>query len=600
MYYQQVNAHAYSPVKRTIANDSKGAYGPDNYSPGESSQLAVKLNASNGNKVVQNTSDHPINHKEVSTPDLSKSDTSVPYLIGTVTNKSMSGGSENHIPVATTVLDKFIKKDDDYRERSKSPGGSPRPVETLIDYGAEGYSLARSNSKENHPRIVVLNSVSGVSVPFPKKSSLLDKFSSIKVSENQEQLPPSRLVPELPKLQALSKLPDSYVDNSASNFQSNNKDADILAKEYQSPQFTPEEGKEYFSFSPQNDKWANGSTPSPRSFIDSKAFFNSQVYSSKGPEKDDGADSFTSNIDLKTLKDLYLAEKRENQMLREKVDRLENSNRDLLRGSIGEEAIQKERAKLSEHLKLVKLQSQQITEQADEYKKIADGYINQLEAKNSHLEKEIAKRDAQIKEFHLKGQNSPRSHSPNLRDHGLKTPDAQLRNILQVFKDFFTELDTNLKNSHGTFYSPNVVTHINSQIDQLSSRSPDSLSNDSTLTEVSNLKVLLASLNKVIGSRSVPLNQTHVNPHAGNDYKQDGSSSRGKSPTSTMRSSSFTANKEKDSTTEKLVEENQKLAIEFSKLKQQNKSLKDHIQDLINAPPGGSSHHPSYISHNYK
>ena len=618
----QYHAHANSPIKRSVPSQpaevhpqppvvdhfygsrakvevSYGSTAP--FTPVDGSQLALRHNGTPSPMSLSPRSPSTPPKKETEEIQGPSHQYSLERQPATYSPSfSQTGNSEQFQrfePAGPTfgVLDRFISKTE-----QEKPTGIPsyqysRPKETLIDYGKDSYSVARENSPESKPRIVVLNSTSGESSPLPRKSSLLEQFTK-ESSVDKKPSPPTRLLPEVPQLPAISKLPDSYVSNSGGKFDSI-AEVDQNAKEYHSPRFIPE-NPEYFSFSPQNDKWANGSTPSPSHFQESKAlFFSSQVESEAESEKrKDKARSALQSLEYSELREKLVEEQHKNLMLQQKVDRLE---KELMTGgqpSPGDRSrstdlmLQQEKAKMAEQLRQVKQQSQVITDQAEQYKQIADGYISQLEAKNDHQVKELKKQEDIIRDLRSKLQSSNYSSSfQKTASSTLTSSDATLGKILQVFREFFGELDTTLRSSHGTFYSPNVVSHINSQLEHLSTRPLESLARDEPLHELGNLKVLLSSLNKVIATRTVPLPAGAVKKGVESEYQRaetDRGPQREDSPSGRYSTKSLYREKKDDSGTYKLVEENQKLAVEYSKLKMQNKSLKEHLHELMSDKSG--------------
>lgn len=431
----------------------------------------------------------------------------------------------------------------------------------------------------------------------PKKSSLLDRFAKKKDDVYVEPQHQNRiLVDQPPKLLPMSKLPDSYVDRSNSF----NQDAFMEAEElygsrkvqYESIKKEPNVEVEYFSFSPEPvhpDKWANGSTPSPSKLLDSKLFFSSQDDNHKadaGFEKSYKNKSSEDNSELK----------KETEILKNKLETMANYSKMLesqliekrnsgMNSHENESDWQIERKEMSEKFKLIKLQSQQIADQADEYKKVADGYIGQLEAKACHHDKELKLKEETIRR--LQQQIADLRNNQGTPNYQSSTPlnsdfNLAISRITVPFIDFFKELDMELQRALRNGYSNSLVTHILTQITQLSKNPSDYYTRENPVIELSNLKVLFLSFTKVICSK---INTTSITPNRPSIDSQGMLTDRSVSREQTSVRSSVTAASKRDpNTMKKIIEENQRMAIEYSKLKEQNKSLKDQIDELVNKP----------------
>lgn len=426
-----------------------------------------------------------------------------------------------------------------------------------------------------------------------ENTSLLDRFKKEKAEETPIRKDESRklLTDPAPKISQLSQLPDSYVDKS----QSDQTDKFVMEKEenFESPLKKHDNNEAaYFSFSPDNETWANGSTPSPTKLVDSH-FFNSQQHQAKDFEQiknDSGMNSLPNHPT--ELKELLKREMLENEKLNTHIKKLTLDNQ-RLQGQLVEarftgfnceedegSALQIDKKNLSEQLKLVKLQSHHIAEQAEEYKKVADGYVKQIEAKLGLQEKEIQIREDTIKRLQdeierARMGNSSFSHGSLGGGGGnLRFPLA-ISNICKVYSDFLKDLDFDLTKQVAGVHSSSLVTQVLNQTAQLVKCSCEDLAASPPITELSNLRNLLGSLKKSIMAKLSSSVSTVSTPRYSfeSPNKTERSSARDLS-TSTERKRDMSSN------TRRLLEENQKLATEYSKLKTQQKSLLTQIKTL--------------------
>lgn len=538
--------------------------GPSPYSPGEGSQLAVRLNRdpSTGHLIGHSrTRSDPLIHQVGETeekPMMASQSLAPPRNLPQIgiTSIDAAGGRPNY----------QYGVEHDSRP-SIHDTSRDKPTETHMDYGPDNYS-ARGKS----PRIVILSERSGESVPMPKKSSLLDKFIKQEIEKEQEQKRPSLLGQPIPKLEIISRIDESSQDLQPSTSPASNPEKASEPRQKITQGLADD--SEYFTFSDKKEEQQSNSDPQSfrtQEAITSRTFFDSQI-------KDDLRASGQSPFKI------------ENQYFG-KVSDFDSNIRELdpIYKDCGctnniEKKLNEAKAKHAEELRQVHQQSQKIVEQTNEYKKITDGYINQLEAKNKSLEEEINKKNAQIKD--LQDQIRTRSTSPQYQSKAINQPIASLNHpvqkIVQVFKEFFNDMNTCLQNSKATMNSPTLVSHIQSQLDQLAAKSPENWVSETQHHELKNLKVLLASLNKVVGSvqtAQTPASLDLQRPNYG--YQADGSqSSRNTSPRPSLilTNTGLSSNSHSEAVIKKLQEENLRLGEIFSVIKAENRTLRTQLQ----------------------
>lgn len=644
------HSHAYSPIKRSTpptserrdlgmqaatggggfhsdANNMGMTYGSQrSYSPAEGSQLSLKNTQS-----VAKWQTSQIDNKPAEDGRRYEDRPIYSYVDGGVSqNRSPPEIREEEKPtyrVYDTSVQRYANlgpyayaKIEESPSQSRDKYGQNELESGLTKYHMTNYDKSlqaipdKSQSETSYPgssrqyqeqiRVNVIPESSERRSIEPKKSSLLDRFAKKQEDAYEESTRKDKLLDDIPRLLPMSKLPDSYVEKSNSfnqeAFMESENQYESRKEQYESIKKVHNPEAEYFSFSPEPDrpdKWANGSTPSPSKFIDSRGFFSSQGdFHNDDAHKDDA--TFNKSSKVQTLENEGEL-KKEIDTLKQKLDsitsysqRLESQLAESRNSSIhnqgGESSWQTERKQMSEKFKLVKLQSQQIADQADEYKKVADGYIAQLEAKAGHHEKEMRLKDETIKRL----QDQINSSRISQGNYGIQYQTSSqvdyssfsqaISKIIAPVTEFLKDLDSSLQRNMTGSYSDSLVTHILKQLDQLNKNPCDYYLKQEQVIELSNLKVLFNSLLKVITSKltvaPVPTNRPSIDTQG---IQTDRSRSRDQV---SGRTSVTTAQRD-PAITKKLVEENQKMAIEYSKLKMQNKSLKDHIDNLIGQKP---------------